>query len=65
MLCISGCSGNGSLVKKDNFSHNFQCVNQFGFVQFICLVILGAFIMFSECLAVFLTCGFAGFLSRQ
>lgn len=53
------------MVKKDSLFHNFQCVNQFGFVQFICLVILDTFIMFAECLAEFLTCGFAGFLSRQ
>lgn len=31
-LCTSGCAGNDGLVKKDNIFHNFQCVNQFGFV---------------------------------
>lgn len=31
-LCTLECAGNGYLVNKDNLFHNFQYVNQFGFV---------------------------------
>lgn len=59
------CAGNGYLVKKDNVFHNFQYVNKsLGFFyQFSYIACI--FIMFSDCLAVFLPCGFSGFLTRQ